>query len=165
MKRILLSLLLLAVLLLPIGDVYAQRGEIKMFDPVGSTETGTTNTSKEEYVGEEPCEDNNILKTFRLFGYLIMICKVAIPFIIVVGGILDISKAVTAGDGATLTKQGKTLGIRILIGLAIFLLPTMVYTLIENFVSSDVNSNLKCAKCLLKPMGSAGDSNCKGKYH
>ncbi len=161
MKRVLLSLLLLAVLILPIGSVYAQRGEMKMFDPVSDV----GGTSKEQYVGQEPCEDNNILKTFRLFGYLIVVAKVAVPFIIIAFGMVDISKAVTVGDHGTLMKQLKTMGMRILIGLLIFVLPTIVYAVIENFVSSDVSSNLKCTKCLLKPMGGEGDSNCKGKYH
>lgn len=109
-----------------------------------------------EHVADKPCQDNDIKKIFRLFGYLLLVAKILIPLIIIIMGTFDIFKAVSSQDDKALTKQLKILVWRIIGGLTIFFLPTLVGAFFK------VSSNLEevtekedykiCANCLLDPL-------------
>lgn len=111
-------------------------------------------TTTGEYVAQDPCSENDIRKVLRLFGYLLLIAKIAVPFIIIGYGTFDLFKSVVDKDEKSLTKQLKQLGIRILTGLIVFFIPNIVYAL---FSVSDklgvINTSdyKECANCLLEP--------------
>ena len=159
MKKILLCLLLLLVLLVPVGNINVSA---KGYSGVLVAADQPVTQPKEQYVGDDPCNDNNILKAFRFFGYLVLACKYLIPLIIATVGVLDMFKAVTANNQDAILKQGKVLIIRVFVGLVIMLLPGIVYTLIDTMVPGADTGSVKCAKCFLSP---TNDSNCAGKYH
>lgn len=107
-----------------------------------------------EHVADKPCQDNDVKKVFRLFGYLLVVAKILVPLIIIVVGTFDIFKAVTSQDDKSLTKQLRILVWRIIGGLTIFFLPTIVGAFFT--ISSDINvtedEDYKiCANCLLDP--------------
>ena len=106
------------------------------------------------YVAADPCGDDNIKKALNFLGYLLMIAKVAVPLIIVIVGTFDIFKSVVDKDEKSLSKQVKLLLMRVVAGVFIFFLPTLVYALFG--ISSDldiVNDSTYegCVTCLLKP--------------
>lgn len=110
------------------------------------------NKCSEDYVAENPCSDRNIILALRFIGYLLMVAKVAIPLIIIVVGTIDLFKSVVDKDEKSLVKQAKILGMRIVAGIFVFFIPTIVYALFE--LSSDlkiVNSDKykKCVGCVL----------------
>lgn len=112
------------------------------------------NECQEVYVAEMPCSDDNIKIALRFFGYLLMVAKLAVPLIIIVMGIFDLFKSVIDKDEKSLTKQIKILLMRIVGGVFIFFLPTIVYALFS--ISSDLkivedNKYQTCVDCLLKP--------------
>lgn len=102
----------------------------------------------------EPCSEKNIKVALRFIGYLLTVVKTAVPIIIIVMGVLDLFKSVVDKDDKSLSKQAKILGMRIIGGVFIFFLPTIVYALFD--LSSDLNivSSSKyeaCVTCVLKP--------------
>ena len=74
-------------------------------------------------------------------------------FIVIFLGTFDMFKAVTGGDEKSMVTSGKKLGIRALIGLSIFLVPSIIHIVLStlndyNAISDDANV---CQTCLLKP--------------
>ena len=103
-----------------------------------------------EHVGDNFCSEPGVLKGLRFVGYLLMIAKFAVPVLIIFFGTLDMFKAVQSGDGGAIIKQGKVLGMRCVLGLAIFLLPSVINWVLTS-VSGDSNS--ACVTCVLNPFG------------
>lgn len=112
------------------------------------------NACQENYVAENACHDNNIKKVLRFFGYLLIIAKVVIPLIIIGFGTFDLFKSVVDKDEKSFGKQLKQLGLRIVGGMIIFFIPTIIETFFGisdklNIVKT--NDYKACANCLLKP--------------
>ena len=115
--------------------------------------SGTTENEKEEHVGDNICQEPNVINALRVVGYFIFIGKIIVPFIIIGYGIFDLSKAVTGGDSDKVAKGVKTIGIRVLIGILIFAVPSIINVIL------DISNNLKeeetgysmCQTCLLDP--------------
>lgn len=106
------------------------------------------------FVAEDPCNEGSIKQVLRFFGYLLLIAKVVIPLLIIGFGTFDLFKAVTDKDEKSLGKQLKVLGIRIFVGLFVFFIPNLVYSVFGlterlNFIQKDKYRT--CADCLLKP--------------
>ena len=99
----------------------------------------------------------------KLVGYVLTIFKVVIPIIIVIFGIIDLGKAVTASKDDEIKKALKQLGYRLAAGIMIFFIPTLIL-LVFGWIS-DYNNLMDeaefqvCQDCLLKP----GSDNCEGK--
>ena len=110
---------------------------------------------KKENVASKPCQEDDVKKVFRLFGYVLMIAKICIPLIIIIMGTFDLFKAVYGQDDKALGKQLRILVWRIVGGLTIFFLPTIVGAFFK--ISSDIDVTEKedykiCANCLLDPL-------------
>ena len=109
---------------------------------------------RDKYIAQDPCNDVNVKTALRFLGYLLMIARVAVPLIIIVMGTFDIYKSVIDKDEKSLTKQVKILIMRIVAGVFIFFLPTLVYALFELSAEFKIVSDAKyqgCVTCLLKP--------------
>ena len=130
-------------------------GDAKCPDGYTSKDGITCVLDKDENVADKPCQEDDIKKVFRLFGYLLLVARILIPLIIIIMGSLDIFKAVYGQDDKALGKQLKVLVWRIIGGLTIFFLPTIVNAFFE--VGSDVTDDedyKTCANCLLDPLNS-----------
>lgn len=99
------------------------------------------------YVGENVCEEENVKSALKVAGYFVYIAKILVPFIIIGFGVFDLVKAVTASGTDMLGKQVKVLGIRVLIGLLIFFIPTIVSVIVDAAGGFDDGNDYK--KCLL----------------
>lgn len=114
----------------------------------------STKKCENYYLAQDPCNENSIKKVLRLFGYLLLIAKLVVPLIIVGFGTFDLFKSVVDKDEKSLGKQVKVLGIRILTGLFIFFIPSLVYAvfgLSEKLNVIEQDKYKTCANCLLKP--------------
>ncbi len=111
-------------------------------------------TQAVEYVAENPCDENSIKTVMRLFGYVLLIARVAVPLIIIGLGTFDLAKSVIDKDEKSLGKQVKQLGIRILAGLIVFFVPNIVavvFSMSDKLNIIETGQYKTCADCLLKP--------------
>lgn len=109
-----------------------------------------TTTTAVEHVGDNVCSDAGVMKAIRLVGYLLYVAKFFVPVIIIVWGTLDLYKAVTKAGADELMKQAKVLGVRCLLGLAIFLLPNIINWTLTS-IGTYEDDNTACIQCLLEP--------------
>lgn len=91
----------------------------------------------------------------KIIGYVLWIFKVAIPVIIVIYGIIDLGKAVTASKDDEIKKAMKQLMYRLAAGILIFFVPSLIMFVFE--LISDYNEIMTasefevCKTCVLKP--------------
>lgn len=111
-------------------------------------------TFEDENVGESFCTEVDILKALKFIGFIIFFLKILVPLIIIMMATFDYYKAVIDDKDDALVRQTKVLIRRILIGIIIFFIPTLL-NLSLMFVSgwSDIKTDYDaCAKCLLDPI-------------
>lgn len=125
MKKVLKSMLLI-ILILSFQNVFAANmGELEF------------------------CKSNEVLKVFRLIAVLITIIKIVIPIIILIKGMISIFNAVVSEDD-TLNKAIGALAKKLVVGIFVFFIPTIVYTLAS--LASDYDKTkskfTECTKCM-----------------
>jgi len=103
-----------------------------------------------QHIGDGFCDDAGA--ALRFLGYLILYAKILVPFIIILMGTMDIYKAMTSHKDDELKQQLKNFGKRILIGMIIFFLPTLLNVFLLLFGDSvDLGDFEGCRICLLTP--------------
>lgn len=95
-----------------------------------------------------------------ILGYVIIMIKIVVPILIIILGIIDMAKAFIANDDKAINKNTITLVKRVIAGVIIFFIPTLIsyaFTIIGSF--DDVEEDyMNCVKCLTKP------SECDTSY-
>ena len=91
--------------------------------------------------------------TLKLVSYSILIVRILVPLLLIVMSSLDLYKAVTSGKDDDFKKQMVILGKRIVIGIAVFFLPSFV-NLIVNALNNKPADYKTCLSCISNP------SNC-----
>lgn len=109
--------------------------------------------------GEEGfCQSSaNIWQTV---GYILMVFKIVIPILLIVFGMIDLGRAVIASKDDEIKKATKSLLMRSIAAIVIFLIPTLV-GVIMGIVGSfgDVKEDFDiCKKCISNPI----DEDCNG---
>ena len=101
------------------------------------------------------CADS--AKIWQLVGYVINIFKIAIPILIVLMAMVDLGKAVMAGKEDEIKKAQKMLIKRLIYGIVIFFVVTLVQS-VFNIVGAGLKSgdNAICWLCATDP----GDKDC-----
>lgn len=97
---------------------------------------------------------NEMKDIVQLIGYILMVVKIAIPLLIIALGIFDFGKAVVAEKEDEIKKQTKRLLYRVVAGVVIFFIPTLVLWIFKVFVTdyeTDAESFKTCETCFLKP--------------
>jgi len=101
------------------------------------------------------CGDDRILNLMQIIGWIINIVKIIVPLIIIILGMVDFGKAVIASDDKAINKSTYSLIRRLVAGLIIFFIPTIVFALLNLTEVSDENTEtgsfVQCTKCMLKP--------------
>ena len=111
-------------------------------------------------VGDDFCLQPETMTASRVLGYFIIVAKIFVPLLIIVWGTFDFVKIVTAGTQDSLKKEATKFGIRVLIGIFIFFVPTLIDVAFESFVYYRVVSDdyANCEKCIFHP----SKGNCQG---
>ncbi|MBR1679965.1 MAG: hypothetical protein IJ704_04925 [Bacilli bacterium] len=78
----------------------------------------------------EVCTKPSYRKTMKIVGLVIKVVRIVVPLLILVMGIKDLYTAVVGNKEDTLFKAIKNIGIRLLAGVLIFLLPSIIQFLI-----------------------------------
>lgn len=87
--------------------------------------------------------DNNIMGLIKLLGIFFKIFLIIIPFVIIVFGIFDLYKAVVNQGDKSLNKSIVKLVYRVIAGLLIFFLPSLVF-LVFKTVGYEKNDYVNC---------------------
>lgn len=121
---------------------------------------------KQEFVGQLTCgnSSNDVevvrfhksLPTFtsRMYDFI----KILTPVIIIITGMLDIVKAVTAQKEDEMKKAQKKFLNRLLAGSVVFLVFVIVELAINFVAETDVNDAMDCVNCFLN--GTMGNGGC-----
>ena len=100
------------------------------------------------YVAQNFCSD--IIKTLRLVSISVMIVRICVPIFIIVMGKMDIYNTVSSGKNDDLKKNLTTLGKRMIIGLIVFFIPTIVRLVVNGLGGNDSNYQV-CVNCIDNP--------------
>ena len=92
----------------------------------------------------------------QILGYFIFIVKIVLPLIIIILGSIDVSKAVLSGDEKDIKTSVGILVKRLLIGIAVFLLPSIVRVIFYGIYDLKSEDSVKneaniCIDCLTNP--------------
>ncbi len=98
------------------------------------------------------CSDTSSL--WRLIGVVINIVKIVIPIIIIILGMLDLGKAVMAGEEKEISAAQKMLIKRLIYGVVIFFVVTIVQTVFNLIGNSYEGDAAICWNCVTRPNGS-----------
>lgn len=91
---------------------------------------------------------------WQIIGYIINVMKIVVPIIIVLFGIIDLSKAVMAGKEDEMKNAQKMLIKRLIYGAVVFMIFPIVkgvYGLVMSNEDADVKIGNKCWQCVLTP--------------
>lgn len=111
---------------------------------------------QEQYVAQDPCNEVDIKRVLKIFGIILMIAKLVVPLLIIGFGTIDLYKSAIDKDEKSLIKQGKILTIRILTGIFIFFIPTLVNVIFKMITDITENDQYKiCVSCVLDPTNEA----------
>lgn len=90
----------------------------------------------------------------QIIGYILLIFKIAIPLLIIALGIFDFGKAVIAEKEDEIKKQTKRLVFRVIAGVVIFLIPSIVPWIFKATIDDYANEKEAfdtCERCFLTP--------------
>ena len=93
-------------------------------------------------------------KVWQLIGYIILILKILIPIVLIILGIIDLSKSIVSNDDNTMKKQITALSKKIISGIVIFFIPTIInyiFSLVGIFSVTFKNIQETCVNCVIYP--------------
>ena len=128
----------------------------------------TTNVDYSSICSLETEGNKGIRQTFKMVGYFIQVIKWIAPLTIIVLGMIDFGKAAISNDDKAINKATTSLIRRVLSGIVIFFIPTIVMAVLnvlevyngldDNFIDplkKEVESQFgACTKCLFDPFNS-----------
>jgi len=128
----------------------------------GYLETGLTinngnsikNSTELEIKGVDVClPGSTTLLVFQIIGYIIIIIKILVPIILIILGSVDLAKASISGDDKALKDATIQFVKRVLIGLIIFFIPTILdfFLGLVNGVNETAKKYEGCTDCILNP--------------
>ena len=91
------------------------------FNPVEVCQGDNCNISMREI-----CTDSNVSNTLRSIGIIIVIIKILVPAVIIIVGIKNLFMIITSGKEDDVKKYAKSIAIRVVIGVVIFLIPGII---------------------------------------
>lgn len=92
-------------------------------------------------------------EVWHLVGNILFVFKIVIPILLIIFGMMDLGKAVVGAKDDEIKKATKSLAMRAIAGVIIFLIPTLVgfiFSIVGGF--SEVSADYEiCAKCISSP--------------
>lgn len=103
--------------------------------------------------GTAYCSDPNFIKPFRFLGRIFAILKILIPVIIIAFGVFDLFRSVIASKDDEIKKSTKSLIMRIVSGVIIFFVPTIInviFSLVDDWNKYATDYSV-CTRCIMNP--------------
>ena len=104
----------------------------------------------------EFCEQNGVLQAFKIIGLILFVVKILVPVLLIVLGTIDFVKALTNPEEKADKEAINMFVKRLIIGIIIFLIPTIL-DLLLNFVdgAEDTSKGFSaCTTCMFNPFDS-----------
>ena len=120
----------------------------------------TKSSNDTEQVLEKPCEQDELIQVLKIAGFVLLVAKLIVPLLIIGFGTFDLFKAITDKDEKSLSKQVKILLVRVVIGLIVFFLPSLVNAIFNGTGMNDEiekNGYKACYNALLYPTKSKSE--------
>lgn len=92
-------------------------------------------------------------KVWQLVGNILFIFKIVVPILLIIFGMMDLGRAVVGAKDDEIKKAAKSLAMRAIAGVFIFLVPTLVgfiFGIVGDFKDVETDYNT-CATCISKP--------------
>lgn len=89
--------------------------------------------------------------TLRIVGEVINVIRILVPLIIIVLAGVDLFKVITSGKDEGIFKAVKTIGIRLIVGVLVFFIPTILefgFSLVDEWTEHETNYH-ECVTCVL----------------
>jgi hypothetical protein len=99
------------------------------------------------------CASENLKTPLKYIGWLLSAVKIIIPIVIIALGVMDFMKAVASQKQDVLSSSIKTVLVRVIAGIIIFLVPAIInflFTLVDDWAPFDSHYS-ECTKCLVNP--------------
>ena len=93
-------------------------------------------------------------------GMFMLVFKIVIPVLLIIFGMIDLGKAVISSDDKAVSKAAKSLLNRVIAGICIFFVPTIVgfaFKMVGSFGESAENQFEYCSACVSNPGGNKCD--------
>lgn len=133
--------------------LYQDPDKTNSSDEDTSNDVGGNNGPRQDYVNL--CSNPGFKQAAKIAGYVILIAKWLVPLIIIILGMVDFIKAILSSDDNAINKATGSLIRRIIIGIAVFITPSLIFALIDllGFTKNiEENRNfIKCTYCLKYP--------------
>ena len=101
---------------------------------------------------ENICSNSNVKSAVKIIGIVVAIIRWVAPLIIIVLGIIDFTRVILSDDEKAISKAGGALGRRIIAGIVIFFIPTVMVAILNLLeVSIDITDSnwIGCTRCIL----------------
>ena len=95
------------------------------------------------------CAYAGVRRTLMIIGIIIIIAKIIIPLIIIITGMITFFKTVLSGKDDDFKNSISILAKKIVAGLIIFFLPTVINYAFEALVGYDDSGYTACSTCFL----------------
>jgi len=165
MNKKLLTVLLFVLSFFIFGNkVYAETSTNKTCNSITTQEECSvfskcrwiSGSCQDQFVAQDPCSDNNIRTVLKMAGFVLLLAKLAVPLLIIGFGVMDLYKSVIDKDEKSLAKQTKRLIMRIVTGVLVFFIPTIIEAIFNmsdrlNIIETDEYK--MCSSCLFSPFG------------
>ncbi len=102
----------------------------------------------------------NTANIWQIVGIALLIFKIVIPILLIIWGMLDLGRAVVGSKDDEIKKAVKSLAMRAVSAVVIFLIPTivsLVMGLISNFNESAKEDWQVCRSCITNPNDPSSD--------
>ena len=90
------------------------------------------------------CDKSYIVQVLLIIKILFKIICAVVPIVVIIATIINLFKAITSGKDDDLKDSFKTTVRRIIAGLVVFFLPTIISVSLDNFVAKDSTTFLGC---------------------
>ncbi len=99
------------------------------------------------------CDNEGIKNAAEIVGYVVLLIKWIVPLILIVLGMIDFGKAVISNDDKALNNATSSLIKRIIAGVVVFFVPSLVMALV-NFIgfTQGIENDADfatCTKCVM----------------
>lgn len=122
----------------------------------GSKKTSTAKLNGTNLNYNSFCSNEGVHSSIKIISAIISIIKIAVPVIIIVLGMIDFFKAVISDDEKAISKATQSLIRRLISGVIVFFIPSILWALLNVIDITDGIHNLNnsefgiCTKCILK---------------
>ena len=110
-------------------------------------------TCSDAEIAKDPCNEKSIRQVLKFFGYLLMIAKFVVPFILIGFAVYDLYKSIIDKDEKALKTKLRMIMFRIIAGVTVFFIPDLVWVGFKYIEKSNITGDQYqvCAECVLKP--------------